>query len=92
MTNRQSSIGGLQVSSRSMLVGGSLIAAGGLIAMAGLAISGSALAVAIRRFIREMEEPPSDLAKRKWAQAKAATAAGAAAWQDGTSAAQGART
>lgn len=84
MTNSQASTGGgLQVNSRSMVVGGALIAAGGLMALAGLTISGSSLIMAVRRWVREMEEPPSDLARRKWAQAKAAGAAGASAWQDG---------
>lgn len=92
MTNRQALKSGLQVNSRSVLVGGALIAAGGIVALAGLAVSSSALIVAIRRWVREMEEPPSDLARRKWEQAKAATAAGAAAWQDGNAARQGTRT
>jgi hypothetical protein len=92
MTNSQSIMNGLQVNSRSMLVGGSLIAAGGLMALAGLTISGSALFIAVRRWVNEMEEQPTDLARRKWAQAKKAGAAGAAAWQNGDSVRQGART
>lgn len=84
MRNMQAGSAGPQVNSRSMLAGGALIAAGGLMALAGLTISGTAMAVAIRRWVREMEEPPADLARRKWEQAKAATAAGASAWQDGT--------
>ena len=83
MTNSQASTVGLQLNSRSMLAGGALIAAGGVLALAGLTISGSALIVAVRRWVREMEEPPTDLARRKWAQAKAAGAAGASAWQNG---------
>ena len=92
MTNRQAAKTGLQVNSQSMLVGGALIAAGGIMALAGLTVSSSALIVAIRRWVREMEEPPSDLARRKWEQAKAATAAGAAAWQDGNAARRRTRT
>ena len=83
MTNSQASTGGLQVNSRSMLAGGALIAVGGVLALAGLTVSSSALIVAVRRWVREMEEPPADLARRKWAQAKAASAAGASAWQNG---------
>ena len=39
---------------------------------------------ATRRWIREMEVPPSELARLKYAQAKAAVAAGTSAWQNGT--------
>jgi hypothetical protein len=84
MTNRQIASAGLQVNSRSMIIGGALITAGGVIALAGVSVSGAALIVAVRRWVREMEEPPTDVARRKWEQAKAATAAGASAWQDGT--------
>ena len=38
-----------------------------------------------------MEVPPSEQARIKWAQAKTAAAAGAAAWQNGASAREGAR-
>ncbi|HEY5362545.1 MAG TPA: hypothetical protein VIJ82_33510 [Streptosporangiaceae bacterium] len=51
--------------------------------MAGLVIGGSHLLSATRRWIREMEVPPSELAKIKWAQAKTAQPPGTAAWQNG---------
>ncbi|MBO0809984.1 MAG: hypothetical protein J2P32_16935 [Actinobacteria bacterium] len=54
-----------------MIVGGVLFAAGSVIGAAGVAVSGMALIAGIRCYLREMEEPPSDLARRKWAQAKA---------------------
>ena len=41
---------------------------------------------ATRRWIGEMEVPPSELAKIKWTQARSAAAAGAAAWKNGVSA------
>jgi hypothetical protein len=88
MTDDQSASSGLRVSSRTMLVGGALMGAGAVIGLAGFAISGSALIAAMRRWAREMEEPPADLAKRKWEQAKAATTAGASAWHGGNSAHQ----
>jgi hypothetical protein len=72
-----------------MITGGALVAAGGLIALAGLVIGGSHLLSATRRWIREMEVPPSELAKTKWSQAKSAAAAGTAAWHNGGQARQG---
>jgi hypothetical protein len=69
-----------------LITGGALIGAGALIALAGMAVGGSHVVSATRRWIREMEVPPSELAKIKWAQARTAAAAGAAAWQNGVSA------
>ena len=75
-----------------MITSAALFGAGALIALAGLAVGGSHLFSATRRWIREMEMPPSEQARIKWAQAKTAAAAGAAAWQNGVSAHQGAET
>ena len=54
-----------------------------MIALAGLAVGGSHLFAATRRWIQAMEVPPSEVARLKWAQAKTAAAAGAAAWRNG---------
>ena len=75
-----------------IITGAALVGAGALIALAGLAVGGSHLFAATRRWIQEMEVPPSEQARIKWAQARSAAAAGAAAWQNGASARQGART
>jgi hypothetical protein len=72
-----------QVKPAPMLTGAGLVGAGGLIALAGLAVSGFHLLSAIRRWVDEMEVPPSQLAKIKLAQARAAAVAGAGAWQNG---------
>ena len=69
-----------------LITGGALVAAGAMIALAGLAVGGSHVVSATRRWIREMEVPPSELARIKWTQARSAAAAGAAAWQNGVSA------
>ena len=71
-----------------LIAGAVLVGAGTLIALAGLAVGGSHLLAATRRWIREMDVPPAELAKMKWAQAKNAASAGAAAWQDKVSARQ----
>jgi hypothetical protein len=75
-----------------IITGASLFGAGALIALAGLAVGGTHLFSATRRWIREMEVPPSEQARIRWAQAKTAASAGAHAWQNGTSAREGART
>ncbi len=81
-----SSTTGIQMSSansKAMVAGFALVAAGGVIAMAGMGISGTAMINAIRRWLRAQQEPPTAVMKRKIAQAKAATTAGASAWQNG---------
>jgi UPF0716 family protein affecting phage T7 exclusion len=72
--------------SKAMIVGFALVAAAGVIGMCGVAITGTAIVSGIRRWMRAQQEPPSAVVKRKLAQAKAATAAGASAWQDGMAA------
>jgi membrane protein implicated in regulation of membrane protease activity len=68
---------------RSLLVGGGvLVALGGLLGFTGMALVTSALLSAARRWVDRMEQPPSDIARRKWQQTRAAAAAGAAAWRD----------
>lgn len=86
MTSTRSAVTDMQPSSANskvMIVGFALVATGGLISMCGMGISGAAMFNAIRRWVRAQQEPPSAIMKRKLAQAKAATAAGASAWQNG---------
>ena len=73
-----------QVRTAPLVTGGTLVAVGGLIALAGVIVGGLHLIATTRQWISEMEVPPSELAKIKWAQAKAAASAGASAWQNGT--------
>jgi hypothetical protein len=74
--------GGLQVRRGPLLSGAALIGVGGLIALVGVAVGGFHLLSAFRQWAKEMEVPPSELAKQKLAQARAAAAAGADAWQN----------
>jgi hypothetical protein len=67
---------------RALVVGVALIATGGLVSICGLAISGTAMLSSIRHWVQEQQEPPSAVMKRKISQAKAATTAGASAWQN----------
>jgi hypothetical protein len=47
-----------------------------------MALVTSALISASRQWIDQLEQPPSEMARRRWEQAKAAASAGAAAWRD----------
>jgi hypothetical protein len=72
--------------SKALIVGFALVATGGLISLCGMGISGTAAINAVRRWVMAQQEPPSHIVKRKISQAKAATTAGASAWQDGMTA------
>ena len=91
-TSTQQSSSWPEFRSGPLITGAALVGAGALIALAGLAVGGSHVLAATRRWIREMEVPPKEQARIKWSQAKSAAAAGAAAWQNGVSAHDSAET
>jgi hypothetical protein len=64
------------------MVGGILVGVGAAVAFAGLAVAGSHVFAATRAWVKELETPPSELARLKWEQAKHAAASGAGAWRD----------
>lgn len=67
---------------KGMLVGGAvLVGVGGLLGATGVLLGATAFVSATRRWIRQVERPPTDMARRKFEQARAATLAGAKAWQ-----------
>jgi hypothetical protein len=68
---------------KALIAGFALVVTGGLISLFGVGISGTAAVNGIRRWVLAQQEPPSQIVKRKISQAKAATAAGTSAWQDG---------
>lgn len=71
-----------EVRSGPLIVGGALVGAGVLVVFAGLAVAGVHVVSATRAWIRELEIPPSQLAKLRWEQAKAAAASGSTAWRE----------
>lgn len=71
-----------QVRSGPLVVGGILVGVGAVVAFAGLAVAGSHVFAATRAWVKELETPPSELARLKWEQAKTAAASGAATWRD----------
>jgi hypothetical protein len=84
MSNGESRSSGPQFQAAPLITSAVLVGAGTLIVMAGLAVGGGHLAVATRKWVNEMEVAPSELARIKWTQAKAAVAAGTQAWQNGS--------
>ncbi|MGH3245804.1 MAG: hypothetical protein ACRDOI_06270 [Trebonia sp.] len=78
---RQATADWPQVRSGPLMVGGILIGIGAVVAIAGAAVAGTHVVAATRAWMRELETPPDQLARLRWEQAKAATAAGASAWR-----------
>jgi hypothetical protein len=75
--------GEVQLNRRLIAGGGVLIGIGGLLGFTGMLLVSSAIVSAARRRVNQLEQPPSELAKLKWQQARAATTAGAKAWRNG---------
>jgi hypothetical protein len=84
MSNGENRTNGPQFRTAPLIISAVMVGGGTLIALTGLAVGGAHLLSVTRQWINEMEVPPSELARLKWTQARAAMAAGAAAWQDGT--------
>ena len=84
MSTSDDSTNGTQFQAAPLIISAVLVGAGTLIAFAGLAIGCGYLVSVTRRWVREMEVPPSEVARLKWAQARAAVSAGASVWQNGT--------
>lgn len=70
-----------QLSSGPLITGGVLIGVGAVVALVGLAVAGSHLVAATRRWAGELETPPGQIARLKWEQAKSAAASGADTWR-----------
>jgi hypothetical protein len=81
-TNNQPSVTWPQLESRPLLAGGILVGIGAVVALAGLTVAGSHVVAATRAWIRELETPPSQIAKLKWEQAKTAAVSGANTWRE----------
>lgn len=83
MNNGQSSSPAFQLRSGSLILGAALIGSSCVLGLTGLTICASTVIAATRKWIKQMDVPPTELARLKWAQAKAATAAGTSAWHNG---------
>jgi hypothetical protein len=71
-----------ELKSGPLVAGGVLIGIGAMVALAGLAVAGSHVIAATRRWTQELEIAPSELARLRWEQAKFAAATGASAWRE----------
>ena len=76
------SLGDVQLDRRRIAGGGVLLGLGGLLGFTGMLLVSSAIVSAARQRVNQLEQPPSELAKRTWQQARAATTAGATAWRN----------
>lgn len=83
MTDSQVSQSPTQVNTRQVMGGAILIGIGGVLALTGVAMAGAALVTAYRERMRQMDVPPSELARQQWGRMKAATAAGLGEWRNG---------
>jgi hypothetical protein len=83
MTDNENRRTGPRLRSGPLFTGTGLMGAGALLALAGFAVAGLHVLAATRRWIRELDVPPGEVARLKWAQAKATAAAGADAWRNG---------
>ncbi len=72
---------GFQLNGTPMIVGAALIGAGAIIGFTGVLVGASAMVSATRQWLRELDVPPTEVVKQKLSQTKAATTAGASAWQ-----------
>jgi membrane protein implicated in regulation of membrane protease activity len=83
MSDRDTVQSGPQLNSRLLAGGVLLMGIGAAIGLAGVALGSTAVITAARRWVRQMETPPSELAKQHWNRARVATAAGVGAWRNG---------
>jgi hypothetical protein len=67
---------------RALIAGGAaLLAVGGLLCMAGGLAATVAVVGAARSWVRQWDEPPRAVARRRLAQARSAATAGASGWR-----------
>ena len=83
MSNGENRSNGPQYRAAPLIISAVMVGTGTAIVLAGLAVGGAHLLTATRQWVNEMEVAPSELARLKWTQAKAAMSAGAQAWQNG---------
>ena len=69
-----------QVNKQQIIVGSALMGVGGALALAGVAMAGTALVMAFRQRVQQMDVPPTELARQHWSAVKHATNAGVNVW------------
>jgi hypothetical protein len=81
MGNGRAAGAGVELNKNLLIGGAVLVGIGGFLGATGLLLGSTAIASAMRQWVRQLDQPPTEMAKQKWQQARAATAAGAKAWQ-----------
>lgn len=81
MAYSQLSKAGVQLNKGVLVTGAVLVGVGGILGATGVLLGTSALLSATRHWVRHLDRPPTETAKLKWNQLKAAGTAGASAWQ-----------
>jgi len=74
----------LHLNRRLMVGGAALIGAGGVLAATGILLGTYAVVTATRQWMKQLEVPPSEIARRRLHQARSAGAAAAEAWRNQT--------
>jgi hypothetical protein len=70
----------LQINRQQIIAGSIVMGVGGTLALAGAAMAGTALAMAFRQRVQQMDVPPTELARQHWSAVKHATNAGVGVW------------
>jgi hypothetical protein len=65
-----------------LITSAALVGAGTIVALVGLAVGGSHLFQATRRWIQAMEVPPTEVVRLTWLQPKPVAAAGSSSWRN----------
>jgi hypothetical protein len=81
-TYRQAPQSKIEFNTRQIAAGAILMGVGGTLALAGAAVAGTAIVMAFRQRVQQMEVPPSELARHHWSRVKHATAAGVDTWRN----------
>jgi len=74
----------IQIDDRLLTVAEILVGAGGVLLLAGMSVGGAAVRRAALQWLRQLDQPPGEVAKAKWQQLMTAKAAGADAWKTAT--------
>jgi len=72
----------LQVNRGLLVSGAVMLGVGGVLGATGLLLGSLAVLSATRRWVDQLETPPSEMALQAWHQAKVATSAAAEAWRN----------
>ena len=72
-----------RLNTQQIISGTVLMGIGGVLALAGAAMAGTALVAAYRDRVRQMDVPPTELARQHWNRARHAAAVGVGEWRNG---------